>query len=410
MRNEYVEFTGSLGTTLAGSLDLPDAAPRAFALFAHCFTCSKDIVAASRIAKALTDFDIAVLRFDFTGLGGSLGDFANTNFSSNIEDLLLAADHLREHHRPPTFLIGHSLGGAAVLAAAEKIPEIAAVATIAAPAGTEHLLHLLSGSHDEIVETGEAEVTLASRPFRVRKQFLDDIADQPQTARIGNLDAALLVMHSPTDETVGVDNARLIFEAARHPKSFVSLDGADHLLTRPADAKFAASILGTWASRYLDEPLPAEGDQVTAPAEDADASTVTVSENQFGPYGQDVTVGDHVMTADEPVPVGQGAGPSPYDFVLAGLGACTSMTIRMYAERQEWPLQHVSVSMRHSRIHAEDCADCETDSGQLDRIDRVITLTGTLDEGQREKLLDIADRCPVHRTLHSEINVRTSLS
>ncbi len=251
MRTERVEFPGSQGTPLAGRLDLPDIPPRAYALFAHCFTCSKDVVSASRLAKALAALDIAVLRFDFTGLGSSDGEFANTNFTSNIADLVNAADYLREKYSAPTILIGHSLGGAAVLAAAGHIPETLAVATIGAPAGTEHLLHLLAESQDEIETSGEAEVCLASRPFRIRKQFLDDIADQPQADRIESLDAALLVMHSPTDETVSVDNARLIFDAARHPKSFVSLDGADHLLTRPADAEFAASVLAAWASRYI---------------------------------------------------------------------------------------------------------------------------------------------------------------
>ncbi len=407
MRTERVEFPGSQGTPLAGRLELPDGPPRAYALFAHCFTCSKDVVAASRLAKALAALDIAVLRFDFTGLGSSDGEFANTNFTSNIADLVNAADYLRDQYSAPTILIGHSLGGAAVLAAAGHIPETLAVATLGAPAGTEHLLHLLAESQDEIESMGEAEVCLASRPFRIRKQLLDDIADQPQADRIESLDAALLVMHSPTDETVGVDNARLIFDAARHPKSFVSLDGADHLLTRPADAEFAASVLAAWASRYIaevSEGSPGDAD------DDADANLVTVSENGQGPYGQRITVGKHMLAADEPTPVGHDTGPSPYDLLLAGLGACTSMTVRMYADRKKWPLENVSVALRHSRIHAKDCEDCETETGQLDRVDREITLTGALDDEQREKLLHIADRCPVHRTLHSEINVQSTLT
>ncbi|AXT84644.1 osmotically inducible protein C [Aeromicrobium sp. A1-2] len=404
MHSEHVTFPGTNGAQLAGRLDLPDAPPRAYALFAHCFTCGKDVVAASRIAKALAGLDIAVLRFDFTGLGGSDGDFANTNFSSNVADLVNAADYLRAEHTAPTILLGHSLGGAAVIAATEHIPEVRAVATIGAPAGTEHLKHLLSQSREEIETNGEAEVCLASRPFRIRKQFLDDISDQPQAERIRALDAALLVMHSPTDETVGVDNARRIFDAAVHPKSFVSLDGADHLLTRPADARFAASVLAAWVNRYLDAPPPSP-----QPAEVLDATLVTVSENGRGPYGQQITVGQHVLSADEPTPVGHDTGPSPYDLLLAGLGACTSMTVRMYAARKKWPLDKVEVALRHSRIHAKDCAECETEAGQLDRVEREITLTGDLDDEQRQRLLEIADRCPVHRTLHSEINVRTSL-
>lgn len=410
MRSERVEFPGSQGTPLAGRLDLPDTEPRAFALFAHCFTCSKDILAASRIARALTGFGIAVLRFDFTGLGGSDGDFANTNFTSNVTDLVNAAAYLRDHHQAPTILVGHSLGGAAVLAAAEHLPETRAVATIGAPAGTEHLLHLLGESREEIEETGEAEVRLASRPFRIRKQFLDDIAGQPQEARIHRLGAALLVMHSPSDVTVGIDNASRIFDAAQHPKSFVSLDGADHLLTRAADARFAASILATWADRYLDdEPTPASG-RAGLSAEGPEEGVVVVSENGRGPYGQQIRVGRHLLNADEPAPVGHDTGPAPYDLLLASLGACTSMTLRMYAARKQWPLEGVTVSLRHGRIHAEDCAHCATQSGRLDHVERVIQLTGDLDTEQRRRLLDIADRCPVHRTLHSEVDIHTTLT
>jgi len=290
------------------------------------------------------------------------------------------------------------------------VPETRAVATIGAPAGTEHLLHLLGESRAEIEEKGEAEVCLASRPFRIRKQFLDDVTSQPQLERIRRLGVPLLVMHSPIDDTVGVENAREIFDAARHPKSFVSLDAADHLLTRPADARFASSVLAAWASRYLDDDEARSSSSATAAAVPAEEGVVVVSENGRGPYGQRVTAGRHVLSADEPAPVGHDTGPSPYDLLLAGLGACTSMTLRMYAARKQWPLENVSVSLRHSRIHAKDCADCETESGQLDRIERVIQLTGTLDAEQRRRLLEIADRCPVHRTLHSEVEVRTTIA
>ncbi|WP_435198494.1 bifunctional alpha/beta hydrolase/OsmC family protein [Janibacter sp. GS2] len=410
MHSEKVTFPGSGGTPLAGRLDLPDGQPQAFALFAHCFTCSKDVLAASRIANALTDFGIAVLRFDFTGLGGSGGDFANTNFTSNVADLVNAVDYLRDTHTAPTILIGHSLGGAAVLAAAQHIPEVRAVATIGAPADTEHLMQLLAESRHEIEEVGEAEVCLAARTFRIRRQFLEDISHQPQTDRISRLGAALLVMHSPVDETVGVDNARSIFDAARHPKSFVSLDGADHLLTRAADARFAASVLAAWASRYLDEEVTGAPDAAAPAGVDAEQGLVVVSENGRGPYGQRITAGGHLLNADEPTPVGHDTGPSPYDLLLAGLGACTSMTLRMYATRKGWPLESVSVSLRHSRMHAADCAECETRAGQLDRVERTVRLTGDLDDEQRQRLLEIADQCPVHRTLHSEVDVRTTLA
>ena len=407
-QSERIEFPGSQGALLAARLDLPDSPPRAYALFAHCFTCSKDVLAAARISRALTDFGIAVLRFDFTGLGQSGGDFANTNFSSNIEDLIHAADYLRSRFAAPSILIGHSLGGAAVLAVTPRIPEVRAVVTIGAPADPDHLVHLLRQSRAEIERCGEAEVLLGGRSFRIRRQFLDDIAAQPQADRIRNLGAALLVMHSPSDTTVDADNARRIYEAARHPKSFVALDGADHLLTNPADAAFAAAMLATWASRYAFAPLP-EPVQPSAP-EDPAEGRVVVAETGTGAFAQQVMIGRHRLTADEPAPIGTDTGPSPYDFLLAGLGACTSMTVRMYAERKKWPLEKVTVSLRHSRIHAQDCADCETETGQVDRIERVIRFDGDLDDDQRQRLREIADKCPVHRTLHSEIVIDTTVS
>lgn len=411
MSSQLVNFPGSTGTQLAGRLDLPDAQPRAFALFAHCFTCGKDVLAAARIARELTGFGIAVLRFDFTGLGGSDGDFANTTFTSNVNDLVNAADYLRSRHAAPTILVGHSLGGAAVLAAADHIPEARAIATIGAPADADHLLHLLGEGRQEIEENGEAEICLGDRPFRIRKQFLDDIAHQPQADRIRRLGAALLVMHSPSDATVGIENARSIFDAALHPKSFVCLDGADHLLTRAGDARFAASMVASWASRYLEVDVAPSPDWSGSSAmAEAGQGLVVVSENGRGPYGQRITAGRHLLSADEPTPVGHDTGPSPYDLLLAGLGACTSMTLRMYASRKKWPLESVTVSLRHCRIHANDCKDCATESGQLDRIDRVIWLSGALDAEQRRRLLEIADQCPVHRTLHSEVNVRTTLA
>ncbi|MBG6214820.1 MAG: bifunctional alpha/beta hydrolase/OsmC family protein [Cryobacterium sp.] len=407
-QSKRLEFPGSHGLPLAARLDLPDSIPRAYALFAHCFTCSKDVLAAARISRALTDFHIAVFRFDFTGLGQSGGDFANTNFSSNIEDLSHAANFLRENYAAPSLLIGHSLGGAAVLAVTHRIPEVRAVATIGAPADPDHIIHLLLESRAEIEERGEAEVQLAGRTFRIRQQFFDDIATQPLAERIRTLGAALLVMHSPVDTTVDADNARRIYDTARHPKSFVALDGADHLLTKPADATFAAGMLATWASRYAFDPLPVPVavSPVVGPAE----GLVVVSESGTGTFAQNITIGQHRLTADEPEPIGTNTGPSPYDLLLAGLGACTSMTVRMYAERKKWPLEKVTVMLRHSRIHAQDCADCESETGQVDRIERVIRLDGDLDDSQRQRLREIAEKCPVHRTLHSEVIIDTIVS
>jgi len=405
MAYEKFTFTGVDGSELAARLDLPAGPPRAYALFAHCFTCTKDIFAASRIADGLTAAGIAVLRFDFTGLGHSQGEFANANFSSNVADLVRAADMLRETRQAPQILIGHSLGGAAVLAAAGEVPECRAVATIAAPFDPGHVAHLFAGAADEIAAAGEAEVEIAGRRFTIRRQFLDDIAEQPQRERIANLRKALLVFHGPRDEIVGIDNASEIFIAARHPKSFVSLDDADHLLTRRADAGYVADVLAAWAGRYLD-PLPA----TVAPPRAA-AGTVVVQETGEGLFTQAIAAGPHALRADEPASYGgNDSGPTPYDLLLAGLGACTTMTLRLYARRKQWPLQRARVSLRHEKIHAEDCTDCETREGRIDHIEREITLEGPLDAEQRAALLAIADRCPVHRTLHAEVKIDSRLA
>ncbi len=397
-----IRFPGALGTPLAARLDLPSGNPLAFALFAHCFTCSKDTLAASRISSALTAHRIGVLRFDFTGLGGSEGDFANTNFSSNIADLVAAAEWLGQHHQAPQILVGHSLGGAAVLATAHKISAARAVATIGAPFDPGHVRGLLGTAAAEIETAGTAEVALAGRKFRITKQFLDDIGTHNTHERIAGLHKALLVFHSPRDTTVTIENAAQIFMAARHPKSFVSLDNADHLLTRREDASYVAAVLAAWASRYI-EPPAALG--VTMP------QGVTVAETHEGRFAQEITVGGHRLQADEPASAGgNDSGPSPYDLLLAALGACTSMTLRMYAEQKKWPLEHVTVRLRHEKIHAEDCSECETREGRIDRIERDIEIVGNLDEVQRARLLEIANKCPVHRTLHSEVWIPTRLS
>ena len=398
---EKVEFPGSSGEPLSARLDSPIAPPIAYALFAHCFTCSKDTRAASYVAAALAERGIACLRFDFTGLGGSGGDFANTNFSSNRADLVAAAEFLRRSYRAPEILIGHSLGGAAVLAAAHEIPEAVGVATIAAPSDPAHVLALIP-KRDEIERTGEAEVVLGGRTFRIRRQLLDDLAGERPAETLRNLGKALLVMHSPRDETVAIDNASRIFQAARHPKSFVSLEPADHLLTRREDAAYAGHVIAAWAERYLRSTGPA------APAPVAEK--VVVRETREGKFTQLVAAGRHVLRLDEPVSAGGlDSGPSPYDLLLAALGGCTSMTVRLYAELKGLPLERVEVELRHDKIHAADCADCETREGKIDRIERVIRLEGALDAAQRAKLLEIANRCPVHRTLHSEVTVPTRL-
>jgi uncharacterized OsmC-like protein/alpha-beta hydrolase superfamily lysophospholipase len=398
--SERFDFSNAAGERLAALLDSPIEPPRAYALFAHCFTCGKDIRAAKRIAEALTALGIAVLRLDFTGLGSSEGEFANTTFSSNVADLIAAADALRRTRRAPAILIGHSLGGAAVLAAAADVAEARAVVTIAAPCDPAHVVGLFKDRIGEIDTAGGIDVNLAGRPFRISRAFLDDVEQQKLRDRIGALHKALLVFHSPTDDIVSIENATYIFTAAKHPKSFVSLAGADHLLSRRSDAAYVANVIRAWAERYLDVVD-------TGPDPPSEAA-VTVQETRAGRFQQEIRTGRHRFLADEPVAVGGlDSGPGPYDLVLAGLGACTSMTLRLYAERKALPLDRVTVRLGHSRIHAVDCENCETKEGMIDRIDRVITLAGDLNDEQRKRLIEIADKCPVHRTLTSEINIRT---
>ncbi|HWV96134.1 MAG TPA: bifunctional alpha/beta hydrolase/OsmC family protein [Xanthobacteraceae bacterium] len=401
MRTERFQFSGTDGQQLAATLDLPDTPPVAYALFAHCFTCGMNVLAAKRIATALAAHGIAVLRFDFTGIGASEGEFANTTFSSNVADLVRAADHLRETKMAPAILIGHSLGGAAVLAAAEHVPEAKAVVTIAAPSDPAHVTHMFKDRIEDIRRDGDVEVRLAGRPFRIKREFLDDVAEQSLTARIARLRKALLILHSPTDNTVGIDNATHIFVAAKHPKSFVSLTGADHLLNQKRDTEYVAHVVAAWVERYLD-PVVAEQPP------DAEPRRVVVQETRDGKLQQQITVGPHRMLADEPASVGGAdTGPNPYEFLLSGLGACTSMTMRMYADRKALPLDRVTVTLSHRKIHAKDCAECETKDGMLDHIERVIAIEGDLDDEQRQRLMDIADKCPVHRTLTSEIHITT---
>jgi putative redox protein len=400
MPAERFDFPNAAGHRLAALLDRPAGEPRAYGLFAHCFTCGKDVHAARRIAEGLKALGIGVLRFDFTGLGSSEGEFANTTFSSNVGDLVAAADHLRATHRAPSLLIGHSLGGAAVLAAAAKVPEARAVVTIGAPSDPSHVTGLFRDRIDAIREHGEVEVALAGRSFRITRQFVDDVSEQRLIDRVARLRRALLIFHSPTDDTVGIENASAIFTAAKHPKSFISLAGGDHLLSSKTDAAYVANVIAAWAERYLD----------AAPMVDAmpEIDGVRISETRMGKFQQEVVVGRHRFFADEPLSAGGlDSGPNPYDLLLAGLGACTAMTLRLYAERKALPLDRVSVTLTHARIHAEDCESCETKEGMIDRIDRAITLEGGLDDGQRARLLEIADKCPVHRTLRSEIEIRT---
>ena len=403
-RSEKVTFRSASGQSLAARLDRPVGKPRAYALFAHCFACAKDFFAASRISGALAERGIAVLRFDFTGLGGSEGDFANADFSSNVGDLIAAAAHLRETAEAPSILIGHSLGGAAVLASAAAIPESRAVVTVNAPSDPAHVLKLLGDARTALDDGKVAEVELGGRRFTIAPNFVKDLEAANLLEAVHGMRKAFLIFHAPRDQVVGIDNATRLFQAALHPKSFVALDDADHLVSRREDAVYVAEIIAAWAPRYLKDRRPAPA-LVEAPLE---PGSVAVSETGEGRFAQTVRVGRHQLRADEPVAYGgNDTGPGPYDYLLAGLGACTAMTIRMYAERKGIPLERVAVRLRHDKIHAQDCADCKTREGRIDRIQREIEFLGDLDAETRARLLEIADKCPVHRTLHSEVLIVT---
>lgn len=392
MTTERFTFTGHSGKPLAARLDRPDGPHLATALFAHCFTCSKDIPAARRIAGRLAAMGIAVLRFDFTGLGQSEGSFADTTFSSNVEDLEAACAALSDKGLTPALLIGHSLGGAAVLRAAGRLPSVKAVATLGAPFDPGHVTQNFGGALDQIAETGAAEVTLGGHRIEIGRGFVEDVSAQNLAPAIADLHRALLVLHAPLDDVVGIENAANIFMAAKHPKSFVTLDDADHLLSRASDAEYAAEVIAAWAGRYLDLAPP-------APPPGAPEGVVRVSEADAEGFMQDVNDGPfHHVLADEPEAYGgTNRGMSPYGFLSAGLGACTSMTIRMYARRKGWPLAHVSVDVCHDKVHAQDART--TGDSKVDHFTRVIRLEGDLSAEQRDRLMEIADRCPVHRTL-----------
>ncbi|MEP0356056.1 bifunctional alpha/beta hydrolase/OsmC family protein [Paraglaciecola sp.] len=398
MRQKVEFISGS--HTLSGLLETPESNVKFYALFAHCFTCGKDVAAASRISRALTARGIAVLRFDFTGLGNSDGDFSNTNFSSNIQDLIAAANFLRTEHSAPKLLIGHSLGGAAVLGVAQKVAESVAVVTIGSPSDAAHVAHNFAAEIDDIESNGEAEVNLAGRKFKIKKQFLDDI-NSYDTRHISKLKKALLVMHSPVDTIVKITEAEKIYQTALHPKSFVSLDNADHLLTDKNDSEYAATVIAAWASRYV----PSEA----ATYHSTVAQGHVLVEEKDHKFSQHVSTTSHYWLADEPVKVGgKNTGPDPYDHVLAGLGACTSMTLRMYAERKKLPIEHIKVELTHTRDYKDDCDNCEQQNG-MEAIVRNISYVGNLDQQQQQRFLEIADKCPVHKTLHNNVAVVSKL-
>ncbi len=396
-------FPGSQGGKLAARLHLPDGPARAAALFAHCFTCSKESRAASQVSRALAREGIATLRFDFTGHGESEGEFSPADFSSNVDDLVAAAAYLSAEHEAPSILIGHSLGGTAALMASNRIPSVEAIATIGAPFDPSHVRSLLGPIEPELEAKGEARVSIAGQSFRIKASLLDDLDRADAQGALSKLDASLLVFHSPDDEVVDISDAHRIFEAAEQPKSFVALEGAGHLLGRRRDARYVASLLAAWAARHLpevEEPLP----------EDERRRTVVVESTEHGIRQRVLTPG-HELIADEPSDLhGTDLGPNPYEYLLAGLGACTNMTLRLYADRKKWPLEGVKTTLRHSRVHAEDCSACEKKVGFVDHIEKTLEIVGPLDDEQRARLRDIAGKCPVHRSLKNEVRIETTLA
>ncbi len=402
MNIQKVSFSNKDEELLAGRLELPlNRKPHSFAIFAHCFTCTKNLTAIKNVSRALTDAGFAVLRFDFTGLGESEGDFENTNFSGNVEDLVEAATFLEKNHKAPSLLIGHSLGGAAAIFAASKIQSINAVAVINSPSHPSHLKHLLKDTAYEINKNGKAKVNLGGIDFTIKKQFLDDLENKSLVDIVSNFDKALLILHSPQDRVVSIKNAEEIYIAAHHPKSFVSLDGADHLLSEKEDSKYVGQVIAGWAMRYV---------QIPPPEEIKSKSKVAASLDLDDKFTTRLKLGDHYFTADEPKDFGgNNFGPSPYEFLSAGLAACTVMTIQMYAKRKKWEVENVTCHINYSKDHAIDCEHCEKDTAKIDTFTREIKLKGNLSEEKKRKLLEIADKCPVHKTLHSKTQVITKL-
>lgn len=404
MKRERLKIQNRKGITLNANLELPaNQKPNYYAIFAHCFTCSSSLNAVRNVSRALTQNGFAVLRFDFTGLGRSEGEFADSHFSANIDDLLDVHAYMAEHYQAPSLLVGHSLGGAAVLVAASKIDDIKAVATIAAPASVSHVKRLFSHQFEEAGEKGNVEVNIGGRPFMINQDFVKEFDNTDLPLIVKNLRKPLLIMHSPFDKTVGIENAEQLYKRAFHPKSFITLDHADHLLSQETDSLYAGEMIGTWAKRYFpkveNKMLSTEGEQLVG--------HLNIIEDNFT---TSIQTKNHTFIADEPISFGgNDFGPSPYEYLNAGLAACTVMTLKLYAERKQWDLREVFAYISHSRKHSEDLGVDLEKPTRLDFISKKLKFVGNLSEEQKERLKEIASRCPVHKTLASEVIFQTEI-
>ncbi len=402
MSTKKITFENSRGEKLSAKIELPiDQHPHNFAIFAHCFTCNKNFRAVRYITQSLCAEGFGVLNFDFTGLGESEGDFADTTFSSSVDDLICAAGYLKENYESPSMFVGHSLGGAAVILAASQIEEVKAVVTVGTPSAPQHVKHLLQSGIEEINEKGLAEINIGGRPFTVKKEFIDDLDKQNLLGMVSRMKKSFLFMHSPQDRIVGIENAAELYQAAKHPKSFISLDGADHLLSKEIDACYAGDVIANWARRYVEIPEPIEL---------STQSHIVAYLNTKDKFTTQIKADQHRLVADEPKSFGgNDFGPSPYQLLASGLAACTVMTLRMYANHKKWDLHEIYCHIRHEKTHMEDCQDCDNPKAKIDKFTRELEIIGDLDDAQRQRLLEIADKCPVHRTLEGEAHIETKL-
>lgn len=403
MKTIKLKIPNRKGNTLNALLELPaNQRPNYFAIFAHCFTCSSSLSAVKNISRSLAKDGFGVLRFDFTGLGRSEGDFSDSHFSANVEDLIDVHEFLKASYGTPTLLVGHSLGGAAVLVAASLIEDIKGVATIGAPATVSHVKHLFSHKDNEIPSKGNVQVNIGGRPFNINKDFIENFDKTDLPTIVKNLRKPLLILHAPFDKIVGIENAQQLYTSAHHPKSFVTLDSADHLLMEAKDSIYVGNVIGTWAQRYFpikeNKMLDMEGEKLVG--------HLNLTEDNFTTFLQ---TKNHTLIADEPVGIGDDFGPSPYDLLNASLAACTVMTLKMYAQRKKWDLQEVFVYITNSKKHSDDL-DIETEkTGYLDHINKKLKFVGKLDATQKQRLKEIASRCPVHRTLEKGVIFDTEL-